>query len=137
MTGTHSRRRGLHIALWVAQALLAVAFGMAGSMKLFTPIPELAATLPFAAEVPEGLVRFIGAAEFAGAFGMILPAASRVKPWLTPLAGVGLLLVMVLAAGYHASRGEWNALPTNVVLGALAAFVAWGRLKRAPITERR
>ena len=35
---------------------------MAGSLKLFTPIAELATSLPWAAQVPEGLVRFIGAA---------------------------------------------------------------------------
>jgi putative oxidoreductase len=45
-------------------------------------------------------------------------------------------VVMVLAALFHASRGEWASLPVNVVIGALAGFVAWGRLKRAPIAAR-
>jgi hypothetical protein len=127
----------MHIALWVVQALLAAAFGMAGSMKLFTPIADLAANLPWAADMPEGLVRFIGASEFAAAFGLVLPAAARVKPWLTPLAAVGLVVVMVLAAGFHLMRGEAEALPINLAIGALAAFVAWGRTARAPIMERR
>ena len=130
-------RKGLHIALWVVQALLAVAFGMAGVMKLFTPIHELATNLPWAADVPEGLVRFIGGSEFVAAFGLILPAASRVKPWLTPLAALGLVVVMVLAAGFHLSRGEANALPVNLTFAALAAFVVWGRSRRARIAERR
>ena len=136
-TRPRSGGKGLHVTLWVVQALLATAFGMAGSMKLFTPIAELAANLPWVAQVPEGLVRLIGAAEFAAAFGLVLPSLARVKPWLTPMAALGLVVVMVLAAGFHLSRGEANALPINFVLGALAAFVAWGRTRRAPIAERK
>jgi hypothetical protein len=86
--------------------------------------------------VPVGLVRFIGASELAGALGLILPAATRIKPSLTPLAASGLIVVMVLAAAFHASRGELQALPINFVLGGLAAFVAWGRFRRAPVEAR-
>ena len=61
------------------------------------------------AAVPAPLVRFIGVAEFLGGLGLILPAATRVKPMLTPLAGVGLAVAMLLAAGFHTSRGEFGA----------------------------
>jgi hypothetical protein len=44
---------------WVAQGLLALAFGMAGAMKTFTPIAELATSLPWVLDVPAALVRFI------------------------------------------------------------------------------
>ena len=40
---------------------------------------------------------------------------------------------MILAMAFHLSRGEANALPSNIVLGGLAAFVAWGRTKKVPI----
>ena len=129
-------RRGLSIALWVAQILLAVAFGMAGLMKLSTPIADLAAQMAWVGSVPPTLVRFIGAAELAGAIGLILPALTRIQPRLTALAAVGLIVVMVLASVVHAARGEFGMLPVNVVLGALAAFVAWGRGKAAPIAPR-
>jgi predicted tellurium resistance membrane protein TerC len=128
--------KGLHIGLWVAQVLLAVAFGMAGAMKTFTPLDELAQTLPWVAESGAGLVRFIGVSELAGALGLILPAATRIKPSLTALAALGLVVVMVLAAGFHVMRGEAQALPVNLVLGGLAAFVAWGRWKKQPIAPR-
>lgn len=124
--------RGLHISLWIVQGLLALAFGMAGTMKLLTPISELAEAMPWVADAP-ALVRFIGASELAGALGLILPAALRIMPRLTAWAGVGLFVVMVLGAGFHASRGEFASLPVNVLLGALAGFVAWGRFKAAPI----
>lgn len=122
----------LNLALWSTQILLAAMFGMAGCMKLSQPITQLSAMLPWTAQVPEGLVRFIGTAEIAGAVGLILPAATRILPVLTPLAASGLVLVMVLASGFHVSRGETMNLPINVVLGALATFVAWGRFKKAP-----
>jgi uncharacterized membrane protein YphA (DoxX/SURF4 family) len=127
---------GLHIALWVVQALLALAFGMGGFMKAATPIAELATKIDWAGVVPEALVRFIGISELAGALGLILPAATRVRPWLTPLAAAGLAVVMLLAAAFHVARAEYQHLPLNFVIGGLAVFVAWGRRSKAPIAAR-
>ncbi len=128
--------RALRAALWVAQILLAVMFGMAGLMKLSQPISALATSLPWVTTVPEMLVRFIGAAEFAGALGLILPALTRIQPRLTALAALGLIGVMVLASAVHASRGEFGMIPVNIVIAAIAGFVAWGRGKAAPIAPR-
>jgi uncharacterized membrane protein YphA (DoxX/SURF4 family) len=125
-------RRGLSIALWIAQSLLAAAFLMAGGMKLLMSAADL--TKQGAASV--GLARFIGVAEVAGALGVILPGVTRILPRLTALAALGLFIVMVLAFALHVSRDEWNHLPPPIVLGALSAFVAWGRFKRAPIAPR-
>jgi hypothetical protein len=124
-------------ALWIVQVLLALNFGMAGVMKSTMPIDDLVKNgLAWAADMPLWLVRFIGVSELLGAIGLILPAALRIKPVLTPLAASGLLTIMVLAAGFHATRGEWSGIAFNVVLGALAAFVAWGRFKKAPIAAK-
>lgn len=131
-----SSSRGLRIALWVVQSLLAAAFVGAGLMKLVTPIEQLAQNMGWVNGVPAALVRFIGASEVAGALGLLLPAVTRIKPVLTGLAGLGLLVVMVLGAGVHMVRGEFNMLAPSIVLGSLSAFVAWGRLKKAPIHPR-
>jgi putative oxidoreductase len=128
--------QGLTIGLWIAQVLLFAAFGMAGLVKSTTPLGQLAGMMPWTTAVPGGLVRFIGIAELAGAIGVLLPAVSRVRPGLTPLAALGLLTVMVLASLFHLSRGEASVLPVNAALGGLAAFVAWGRSRRAPISAR-
>jgi hypothetical protein len=125
------RSKGLHMGLWIVQGLLGLAFLGAGSMKLTAPVEALAQM-----GIPGGLARFIGVAEVAGALGVVLPAATRVKPWLTPLAATGLATVMVLAAGFHIMRGEASHLGAPLVLGALAAFVAWGRATRARIAPR-
>jgi hypothetical protein len=127
--------KGLHIGLWIAQVLLAIGFGMAGIMKAVTPIDELAQKMPWTADLPN-LVRFIGVSELAGALGLLLPSLTRIKPKLTPLAGLGLVTVMILAMAFHISRGEFSALPINLMLGALGLFVAWGRYKKAPIAPK-
>jgi hypothetical protein len=91
--------------------------------------------MPWVAELPY-LVRFIGLSEVLGAVGLVLPAALRIQPRLTGFAGVGLLVVMVLAAGFHVVQGDAAHMAPAVVLGALSAFVAWGRLVKAPIAPR-
>ena len=126
----------MHIALWIVQVLLAAAFGMAGFMKATTPNAELAAMMPWVSDAPVFVPLLAGVSEIAGAVGLILPAALRFKPGLTPLAAIGLLAVMVLATLMHASRGEFESLPVTLSLAALAAFVAWGRMKRAPIAPK-
>jgi putative oxidoreductase len=128
----------MHIALWVVQALLALAFAGAGATKLFTPIAELATKGMggWVAASPAVLVHFIGVCELLAAVGLVAPAATRIAPQLTPAAAMGLVLVMLLAAATHISYGEYGNVAPNVVLGGLAAFVAWGRVKRHPIAAR-
>ena len=125
-----------NLGLWVLQSLLAVLFLMAGSSKIMTPIPDLATQMSWVNHYSEFMVRFIGAAEVAGGIGMILPAALRILPVLTPIAAGGLALLMGFAAQYHATHEEMPLIGVNAVFGGLAILVAWGRLKKAPISKR-
>jgi putative oxidoreductase len=129
-TAESSPSRVLNVALWMVQVALAALFGVAGLMKLSQPIAALETQMAWVGAVPPLMVRFIGLAELAGAIGVILPAATGVRPALTSLAAAGLATIMVLAAAFHIVRGEFGALPINLVLGGLAAFVAWGRWHR-------
>src|SRR5437899_3506196 len=90
--------KALPVALWVAQILLALAFGMDGWMKVSTPLAALLKNMPDMAGMPGGLIRFIGISELAGELGLLLPALTRSAAWLTLFAGVGLATVMVLAS---------------------------------------
>ena len=128
------RRKAMHIALWVVQILLAVLLLMTGAMKAFMPLDEVAKTMRWVPDVPAGLVRFIGLAELAGAVGLILPSATKIRPKLTPLAAAGLGVVVLLGAILHFTRGEGALTPLNFILAAMAAFVAWGRTQKAPIS---
>ena len=60
-------------------------------------------------------------------------AIPGVKPKLTSIAAFGLALVMILAAVIHIVRGEYNFLRISLVLGGVAAFIAYGRLFVRPI----
>ena len=126
--------RKLRFGLWAAQALLAAFFGFVGFSKLTLPIPELASMMKWPGDVSPALVRFVGAAELAGAIGIVLPALTRVLPLLTPAAAVGLAVIQALAIVFHAVRGETAfTLPINLALLAATLFVAWGRYRRLPI----
>ncbi len=131
-----TRPRGLHLALWSAQIVLAGVFLMTGGMKLVAPIAQLRAQLPWVSGVMGDAVRFIGLVEVLGALGLVLPASTRILPRLTPLAAAGLTTVMVLAMATHLSRGEYPMIIANLLLGGAAAFVTWGRAVRAPIAPR-
>jgi hypothetical protein len=104
-------------------------------MKLTTPIHDLSLKMDWVRTVPSALVRFIGACELAGAVGLILPAATRIKPVLTQAAATGFVGLMVFAIVFHLTRGEGRMIPINLLLGGLAGFVAWGRWK-VPIAAR-
>jgi uncharacterized membrane protein YphA (DoxX/SURF4 family) len=127
----------LNIALWVAQALLAISFLAVGFNHAFKienmkPMPGMG----WINRIPAGLMTFIGFAEMAGGLGVLLPALTGILPWLTPLAAAGLALVMLLAAIFHIPQRETEGrnIITNLVLLALAAFVAYGRWMLVPIS---
>lgn len=122
----------LNIGLWSAQILLAALYGMVGVMKLTQPIPELTAIMGWPGLMPAAVVRLIGLAELAGALGLILPMVTKILPRLTILAALGLVAVQVGAMATHISLGEYSVLPVNVVLLALAVFIAHGRNKTIP-----
>jgi len=128
--------KGLHYGLWVVQALAAVAFLGAGMMKATKPLAELAANMAWVPHFPALAVRAIGVAEVLGALGLVLPSALRVMPRLTPLAAAGLVALMLGAAGTHVVLGEAGMAMPSLVLGAMAAFVAWGRGVKALIAAR-
>jgi uncharacterized membrane protein YphA (DoxX/SURF4 family) len=122
----------VNIALWIIQVLLAAMFVYAGVLKAFQ-YERAKASLFWVKDLPRGLVRFIGLSELLGGLGLLLPAMSGILPWLTPLAGAGLTLIMILAIGFHASRREGQAIAINSVLLVLAAFVTYGRLLIVPL----
>jgi hypothetical protein len=126
------------IALWAAQILLFIAYGVSGVMNSFASADGLMTMgMTHAAVLPYWLLRFLGISELAGVLGIILPALTRIKPVLTPLAALGFTTIQVLAIGFHMARGELAQMaPINLTLLGLSLFVLWGRLRIAPIAPR-
>ncbi|BDZ64857.1 DoxX family protein [Agromyces mangrovi Wang et al. 2018] len=111
------------IALWILNAVLALAFVAAGTMKLARPKPALVASgLAWADDFADPTVKLIGAAELAGGIGLVLPLLTGIAPILTPIAAAALAVVMVGAVVVHIRRSE-NATP-SIVLGVLSAASA-------------
>ncbi len=123
--------------LWTMQVLWGVFFSITGFGKIMCYRPEVwnqtLHQVAWFSAVPQDLFVFIGLCEFLGGVGLMLPAMTGVKPKLTPFAAFGLTLVMILAAVFHIVRGEYDFVPTNLVLGGGAAFIAYGRLSIRPI----
>jgi hypothetical protein len=110
----------MSITLWTMQILLAAMFALAGGRKLVSEEAHK--------HLGRKLAIFIGAAEVAGAIGLVAPLAIGILPQLTALAAASLAVVMVLAAGYHVRKGDGarHTAPALVLL-VLTAFVAYGR----------
>ena len=123
----------MNIALWVVQGLLALLFLMSGSIKAFTPLATMRKKMTWANDFPAAFVRFLGLAELLGAIGLIAPAVTGIQSWLTLAAALGLVMVMVSASVFHASRREYQHLGIPLVLLGLSVFVVLGRGVLVPL----
>ena len=117
--------------LWILQGLLAALFVFAGGVKLVLPLEKL--TGPVA--LPGLFIRFLGVAEVLGGLGLVLPGLLGIRPGLTPLAAVGLVIIMVGAVAITIAGGDVTAALMPLVVGLLLAFVAYARWRLAPHRE--
>jgi putative oxidoreductase len=123
-----------HVVLWTLQGFLALFFGLAsGAPKLFLP-PEM---IPMPIPLSWLFLHFIGVAEVLGAFGLILPGLTHIRPGLTPLAAACLVLLTICAAVYQLLAGQVGNALFALTMGLLAAFVAYGRWRLAPLRGSR
>ncbi|NIK55576.1 DoxX family protein [Kribbella shirazensis] len=116
----------MNVVVWIVSGLLAAMFLMSGALKVPATKASLAGNprMGWAAPFPIGLIKVIGAAEIAGALGLILPRVFDIATWLVPTAAIGLAVVMAGAIITHARRSEFSTVTLNAVLLALAVFVA-------------
>lgn len=121
----------MNSVLWIFQILLAVVFAWHGRLYV---------TWSAAAEAwhekqhpgkPLGLSpalrTFIGICELLAAVGLLIPGLTGILPWLTPLAAVGLTLIMLGSAVFHLNRQEYANVAISLVVVALCVMVAYGR----------
>jgi hypothetical protein len=77
-----------------------------------------------------------GAAEILGGLGLILPAVTRIQTRLLAWAAAGLALVMLAASIWHIPRGEYMNIALTLVNAGVMGFIAYGRARLAPLSER-
>jgi DoxX-like protein len=126
-------RNKVGVALWAIQVLLALVYLFSGVTKLVLPLAMLKGPVP----LPGWFLRFIGGCEVLGAVGLILPGLLGIRPGLTPLAAAGLVIIMIGATTLSLIGGLGAVALITVVLGLLAASVAYGRWRIAPLAPRR
>lgn len=117
--------------LWTLQILLAVLFVGAGLAKLSMSPAELEAQGPLSAT----FLRFISVCELLGAVGLIVPQLTGIKPQLTMLAAIGLIIIMigatVVTVMYPPPQGGQATALFPFAVGVLLSVVAFGRLRQA------
>lgn len=122
----------MNVSLWIVQGLLAALFVFSGGMKLVLPIEKMQDPVA----LPGLFLRFIGVCELLGGIGLILPSLLRIRPGLTPLAATGLIVIMIGAVVISVIyMGVASAL-IPLLVGILAAFIAYGRSRLAPIPPK-
>ena len=110
-------------ALWIVQGLLAALFLFAGVMKLVMPIESMTQQMP----LPGLFLRFIGICEVLGGLGLVLPGLFRIRPGLTSLAALGLIIIMIGAIVLTLKSGGAAQAAIPFVVALLLAFVVYGR----------
>ena len=125
-----TRTRTANRVLWTAQILVAVLFLFAGSMKfIMSPAQMQQGPMTF----PMWFLYFIGACECLGALGLILPAVTRIRTGLVPLAAAGLTIIMIGATAVTIMSMGVAAAILPAVVGLATAWIAYGRTRVAPI----
>ncbi|GGF91845.1 hypothetical protein GCM10010912_41030 [Paenibacillus albidus] len=117
----------MNIALWIVQGILGLGFIYSGWMKAFQ-YEKAKVSWPWAGEVSRGLVAFIGIAELVGVLGIIVPQMANIAPVLTPIAAIGLAVIVLFGAAFHMMRKEYKQIGVNIVFFVLAVIVAVGRM---------
>ena len=116
----------MNTLLWVLQVLVGAAMAMAGTLKAFGDKQKLETKMAWAKQFSTPSVRLIGWAELAGGLGLILPRLVGL-PFLTPLAA-GCLTVLMAGAVFTHLKMKDNHFAPALILGALSAVIALGRL---------
>ncbi|TFV98133.1 DoxX family protein [Leifsonia flava] len=115
------------IVLWIVTGLLALLFVAAGATKATRSRASLQPRMAYVEDFSDGQVKTIGILEVLGGIGLVLPMATGILPWLTPLAAFALFITMVAAFFVHLRRGEGReSAPVWVLAGlSLAVGIGW------------
>ena len=124
----------MNILLWVVQGLLALLCVAGGSYKVFQ-FGQLQESVAAARALPQMVWTVLGASEFLGGLGLILPGVTRILPALTPVAAAAVAFESLLVSAIYIAYGDHAPLPFSLSMAAMAAFIAYGRIKaiRGPL----
>lgn len=122
----------MNILFWVLQAVLALLCISGGAFQIFK-IDELQKGVAAMRDLPHGLWAVFGAVNCLAGLGLILPAATKLMPMLTPISAVIVALESALISALYIYYGDRPPLSYSVAMAVLAAFIAYGRFALQPI----
>ena len=127
----------MNVLLWILQVLLALLFLFAGGTKLIMSAEALSQpATPNQVMLPVWFIRFIGVFEFLGGLGLLLPGLLKTRQYLTPLAALGLSIIMIGAVVFTVIGGAISVAVVNVVILLLLLFIAYARWRVVPLGRR-
>lgn len=121
---------------WIAEGFLALFFALSGAPKILGRGIDRWVGFD---DVPRALTVLIGTCEIAAAIGLVVPLLVRRGEWTTPLAGLGIAVVSLMASGFHLRNREWLAALETLLWATLACSVAaarWDKFADAPSLSR-
>lgn len=122
----------MNILLWVLQGVLAFLYLAGGAFKAFN-VEAVSQVVP---SIPHGGWRALGIIEMLGGVLLVVPAALKWMPVLTPSAAAVLTLETLVLSAIYARHSlkltQENPLLWSLVMGVMVAFVAYGRFALRP-----
>ena len=122
----------MDLLLWVVAWSLAALFLMTGFAKLSRSRDELMEQQAWVEDVAPRTIRVVGVLEILAALGLVVPPLLGVAVFITPLAGAGIVFLMLGAGLLHQRRHENGMLLMNLVIAAMGTFIAVGRSSWEP-----
>ena len=121
-----------HRILWVLQWIWGLYFLAVGVTHFVVPegLPDM---IGWMYDLDDTMHSIVGIAEILGGLGLILPGLLKIRPEVTVYAALGLVVVMIGAAIWHAGREEWSNIGTNVLNILVLGYIAYGRWRLSPL----
>lgn len=115
----------MHSTLWTLQLLFGLLFLLHGILAIRKPasMRTRLEKLPYSS----AFLSFIGLCEILGSLGLVLPLWTGIAAGLTPLAAIGLAIIMAGAVWTHLAAQEGAQAAVTTVITLLLALIAYGR----------
>jgi len=122
--------------VWIAEGFLAFFFLMSGLPKIVGKGIDRWVGFD---DVPRAMTIVIGTAEICAAVGLVVPLLVGRGEWTTPLAGLGIAVISLMASGFHIRNREWLAALETALWSSLAGAIAiarWDKISTGPSMDR-
>lgn len=124
----------MNTVLWILQVILCIKFvSVAYTHGLRRDKVEMRQAMQKIGAAAPPLLTLVSLGMFLAGVGLILPAAREAVSWIAPWAAALLAVMMLASIGFHLASREKPKIVADLILFAMAAFLAYGRWVIAPL----